>query len=114
MEVKGDSYRVVYNSATNTVSFEGMLRLQGSAEYAPISELLDKVARAVPEVVMLDLCELRFLNSAGIELLMRFALKMRKQATRQVVIRGAASIPWQGRSLPNFKRLMPEVELILE
>lgn len=114
MEIKGDAYRVVYDDATGTVLFEGVLRLRGSAEYAPIGELLDEVARAAPKVVTLDLRELRFLNSAGIDMLLRFTIKMHKQATRQVVIRGAAGIPWQGRSLPNFARLMPELELKME
>jgi hypothetical protein len=114
MEVKGDTYRVVYDSATSTVSFEGMLRLRGVTEYGPISELLDKASLAAQEVVTLDLRELRFLNSAGIDLLLRFTLKMHKLATRQIVIRGAVDIPWQGRSLPNFTRLMPELELRME
>jgi hypothetical protein len=114
MEVKDDAYRVAYDDVTGTVLFEGMLRLRGSTEYSPISELLDEVARAAPEVVTLDLRELRFLNSAGIDLLLRFTLKMRKQATSQVIIRGAADIPWQGRTLPNFGRLMPELKLSME
>jgi hypothetical protein len=114
METKGDTYRVVYDDATGTVVFEGMLRLRGSTEYTPISELLDKVTRAAPKVVTLDLRGLRFLNSAGIDLLLRFALKMCKQVAGQVIIRGAADIPWQGRSLPNFARLMPELELRME
>ena len=42
MEVKGDIYRVDYNDATGTVLFEGTLRLRGSTEYGPISELLDE------------------------------------------------------------------------
>ena len=114
MEIKGDTYRVVYDSATSTVSFEGMLRLRSATEYSPISELLDEAALAAHNVVTLDLCELRFLNSAGIDMLLRFTLKMHKLATRQIVIRGAAGIPWQGRSLPNFARLIPELELRME
>ena len=114
MEIKGDTYRVVYDSATSTVSFEGMLRLRGAAEYGPISELLDNAALAAHGVVTLDLRELRFLNSAGTDLLLRFTLKMHKLATKQVVIRGSAGIPWQGRSLPNFARLMPELDLRIE
>lgn len=114
MEVKGDTYRVAYDSATSTVSFEGMLRLRSATEYGPISELLDKAALAAQAVVTLDLRELKFLNSAGIDQLFRFALKMRKLATRQIVIHGAASIPWQGRSLPNLTKLMPELELRME
>jgi hypothetical protein len=75
---------------------------------------LEEVARAAPEVVTLDLRELRFLNSAGTDLLFRFTLKMRNQVTSQVVIRGAVDIPWQGRTLPNFERLMPELKLSME
>jgi hypothetical protein len=114
MEIKGDTYHVVYDDATGTVSFEGMLRLQKSTEYGPIAELLDEVVCAAPKVITLDLRELKFLNSAGIDLLLRFTLKVHKQVTSRIVVRGAADIPWHGRTLPNFARLMPEIELNIE
>jgi hypothetical protein len=113
MEVKGDGYRVAYDDATATVMFEGVLRLPGAMEYAPIESILNEVVRAAPQVITLDLRGLTFLNSAGIDLLVRFALLVRERAASRLVVRGAANIPWQVRSLPNLKKVMPGLQLDL-
>ena len=43
--IQGDNYRVWYEEKNNTVYFEGTLRLGTIAEYSPISELLNNVAK---------------------------------------------------------------------
>jgi hypothetical protein len=113
MEVKGDGYRVAYDVATATVMFEGVLRLRGTVEYAPIDHMLDEVVRIAPQVITLDLRGLAFLNSAGIDLLVRFALQVREGAASRLVVRGSADIPWQVRSLSNLKKVMPGLQLDL-
>lgn len=114
MAVNGETYRVTYDDVANTVTFEGTLRLRGLVAYAPIKELLDQVAYSGSEAITLDLRGLRFLNSAGINLLFQFALKLREQATDRIVVLGAADIPWQERSLLNLKKLVPELQLVME
>jgi hypothetical protein len=47
-------------------------------------------------------------------MLFQFALKLREQAMDQVVVLGAVDIPWQGRSLPNLKKLVPGLQLVME
>lgn len=113
MEVNGEAYHVAYDPMTTTIAFQGTLRLRGAAEYSPIKQLLDEVAQTASEVITLDLRELRFLNSAGINMLCGFVIEMREQVTSQIVVRGSAEILWQNRSLRNLEKLMPELQLDL-
>ncbi len=114
MQVRGEGYSVAYDPATATVTFQGTLRLRGAAEYAPIVQLLDEVVAAAPETITLNLAALRFLNSAGINVLFKFVIKVREQGDSQVLVRASSQVPWQGKSLKNLQRLMPALRLELE
>lgn len=114
MEIKTENYNIVYDQMSNKVVFDGTLRLNGSQEYASISELLDLVAQQEPEKIVLDLKKLTFLNSSGISVLSKFAIKIRKRKNIQMVVIGAKKIPWQGKSLKNLQRLMPSLKLEFE
>ena len=114
MEIKSENYEVVYDEAADKISFCGSLRLNGSAEYASISQLLDRVARQEPEKIILDLQELKFLNSSGINILSRFVINVRKRQNIQMLVIGAAQNPWQGKSLKNLQRLMPSLQLEMQ
>ena len=114
MKVKGDGYCVSYDETTEVVTFEGTLRLRDVDQYDPIDRLLDEARGSTPKVLTLDVRALKFLNSAGITVLLRFVITMRQQATSQVIVRGTDGVPWQGRSLPNMEKLMPELQLVME
>ncbi len=45
-EIRGDDYCVAYDASSMTITFEGALRLQGMAEYAPIGARLVAAAAA--------------------------------------------------------------------
>jgi hypothetical protein len=111
MEIKSDDYLVTYNPEATTVAFEGLLRLSGMDEYAPIVGLLNEIAAKNPSRLTLDLRSLQFLNSSGINMLSKFVLRVRQQDKIQVIVRGSNEIPWQSKSLKNFQRLMPTLEL---
>ena len=80
MEIIGDTYRVTYDPATTTVTFQGKLRLYDRAAYEPIETLLDEVASTEAETITLDIQRLEFLNSSGIDLIHGFAIKVRNRA----------------------------------
>ena len=113
MEIKGEVYRVVCDDATDTVVFEGILRLRGTEEYAPIRSLLAEIAGSGAETITLDVRELQFLNSAGINMLIQSVLAWRERAVDQIVVLGSADIPWQRRSLPNMEKLVPQLQLVM-
>lgn len=108
VEIKGDDYSVTYDPVASRMTFEGILRLP---DYSPIKQVLDGIVALSPEEVSLDLRGLKFLNSLGIYTLLGFVIKVRDQATSRIVVYGSAGFPWQGRSLKDLKRLMPELRL---
>ncbi len=111
MEIKTQDYEIWYTEATNTITCQGRLRLAGLEEYQPIIQLLDQVLEPQPPLLILDLTGLEFLNSSGINVFLKFVLKVRQQNTTQLTVIGSSEIPWQGKSLKNFQRLMPGLRL---
>lgn len=114
MEIKTEDYKVKYDETSHSIVFDGSLRLNGSTEYASISELLNSVAEREPEMIILDLRELSFLNSSGISILSKFVINVRKRKNIQMMVIGAKKNPWQNKSLKNLQRLMPTLKLELE
>lgn len=111
MEIKGKEYEVVYDQAGSTVTFKGELALMGMGEYPPIANLLEQALEASvnqePSQLIIDLQELKFLNSSGINVISKFVIKVRRAGSVAMTIKGSDSIPWQAKSLVNLKRLMP-------
>jgi hypothetical protein len=111
MEITHQNYQVRYDAATATVICQGSFRLRGPEEYAPILELLTQAAEAKPVTLILDLRQLQFLNSSGINTLSKFILLVRKLNTSQIVMQGNQQFAWQQKSLLNFQRLLPGLQL---
>ena len=111
MQIKGPDYRVIYDQVMATIIFEGVLRLRGTQEYASIAQLLQDVVAESHPTITLDLRHLRFLNSAGINMLFKFIIHVRELGQTQVIVDGSSQISWQVKSLKNLQRLMPTLEL---
>ena len=114
MDIIHDDYQVRYDAATATVICQGSFRLRGTEEYAPILQVLTTAADAKPATLTLDLRTLKFLNSSGINTLSKFVLHARQYEATQVVIKGSHAFPWQEKSLKNFPRLLPGLQLEIE
>lgn len=112
-EIKGEDYSVNFNADSCTVYFNGELSLSGSSEYTPIADLLAEIAATDPATMTLDLRALEFLNSSGISMLSKFVLGLRKKKGTQLIVLGSNDVPWQGKSLSNLERLLPELKLEL-
>ncbi|MDH5534100.1 MAG: hypothetical protein OEZ08_00820 [Betaproteobacteria bacterium] len=113
MDVIHDDYQVQFDEASSTVRCQGSFRLHGD-EYKPILDLLINAADMKPATLTLDVRELQFLNSSGINTLSKFILQVRKHQVSQVVVRGSTRFPWQEKSLINLQRLLPELKLAIE
>ncbi len=114
MVVNDENYKVTYDEATATVAFEGFLRLFGTEDYAPIFNLLDAAAIKKHSLITLDLCKLVFLNSAGLNTITKFFIKVRDLKASQVIVRGSSNYSWQARSFKNLERILPglKVEIV--
>ncbi len=111
MEIKNEGYSLRYEEETATVIFQGSLRLNGMQEYAPIIQLLDDVIESGVPAITLNLQQLQFLNSSGINVLSKFVIKVRQKKNIQLTIKASKTIPWQGKSLKNLQRLLPSLTL---
>jgi anti-anti-sigma factor len=112
--IKDEDYIIEYFSESETVKFKGILSLSGPIDYEPIAELLEDAVTHKPPKLILDLKELEFLNSAGISMLSKFIIKMRKEVNVQIIVMGSKDILWQGKSLKNLQRFLPRLILEIE
>ncbi|MBF2085932.1 MAG: hypothetical protein IGS16_15165 [Thermoleptolyngbya sp. C42_A2020_037] len=116
-EINGADYSVQLSPQNSTVVFQGSLSLGSTADYTPIVELLESAIASVPPesgsppTLRLDLRNLEFLDSSGINMLSRFVIMMRQKPQIALVILGSEEIIWQGRSLKNLQRLMPTMQV---
>ncbi len=112
MEVIQDNYQIIYQPEDSTIHCKGSLRLNGQEEdYKRINHLLEQVIQSEPSTVILNVQELNFLNSLGINMLSKFVIKIRKKKFIKVIVQGAEDTPWQVKSLKNLQRLMPSLSL---
>ncbi len=111
MEVLGDDYKVWYDQLNQCIYCQGSLRLAGTEEYSPIVKILEYAIEQLPQKITLNLCQLEFLNSSGINILSKFVIKVRQKETISITVQGSETIPWQGKSIKNLQRLMPALKL---
>ena len=111
MEIKTDDFNVWTEGSV--IHFEGTLRLSGTDAYQPILDLMQGVLANKPQSVVLDLTQLEFLNSSGINLLAKFTIELRKLPDVALKVIGSTRIPWQSKSLPNLQKLHKGVELVI-
>jgi hypothetical protein len=109
-----EDYQVTYDSDTTTISLGGTLRLSGLEQSNPIIQFLNEALEAEPQTITLNLRQLQFLNSFGINMLSKFVIKVRKTQTKNLVILASHQFPWQGKSLKNLQKLMPTIQLELD
>ncbi|MDY6806377.1 MAG: hypothetical protein SXA11_21575 [Cyanobacteriota bacterium] len=114
MEIKTENYSVRYEEETTTVILEGSLRLNGMQEYGPIVKLLNDVVESGVSTITLNLKQLEFLNSSGINVLSKFAIEVRKKKNIKLIVKASKTIPWQAKSLKNLQRLLPTLSLEVE
>ncbi len=112
-DIKGPGYRVWFDPNTITVYFEGVLRL-GTAEYEPVEQLLHGVLATKPQTLRLHMNNLTFLNSSGINTLYKFVIAIRKLGNLAVIVSASSSIAWQSKSLPNLRKFLPSVSLVMD
>jgi len=111
MEIKTDDYNIWTEGSV--IHYEGTLRLSGTDAYQPILDLMQGVLAEKPQSVVLDLTQLEFLNSSGINLLAKFTIELRKLPDVGLKVLGSTRIPWQSKSLPNLQKLHKGVELVI-
>jgi len=113
-EIKGNDYLIAYDESSQTVTFQGRMRLRASKDYAPLSALLRSAYEMVGKnnlVLTLDFRQLQFVNSSGIHALFKFVIEVRETNQSGMHVLGNPDIYWQKRSLLNLSKLWPKVQV---
>ena len=117
-KIQTPDFTVYFEASEQTVVLMGSLRLNAAPEYEPISQLmtqaLEKLVRENKPTLNLDVRDLKFLNSSGINLLYQFVLKVRKQSGIGLKVLGSSSNAWQSKSLSNMTKFMPTLVLEID
>ena len=96
-KIQTPDFTVYFEASEQTVVLMGSLRLNAAPEYEPISALMTQALEALiaagKPVLILDLRELKFLNSSGINLLYQFVLKVRKHGGIGLKVLGSSNPP---------------------
>jgi len=113
MEIKEDKYQIYYDADTAIVTCQGSLMLNGPKEYEPILNLLKTAAEDQAENLTVDVRQLKFLNSSGINMMTKFVIYVCdiKQLSIQLSMAIVEKVAWQQKLAKNMKRLMPELEI---
>lgn len=104
---------IIYTESESLIVFEGSMRLPSMKEYGVISDFLNEAADTSAEHLTLDFKSLEYLNSSGITTLSLFVLNCKQEENPQITVLGNHSIPWQQKSISNFKKLWSDVEIII-
>lgn len=113
MEIINENHSIIYDAKLNIISCSGSFRLT-SQEYIKMGEILNTAADKNPEKITLDLTQLEFLNSSGINMLCKFIIKLRNKNIKDIYVKGRKEFSWQNKTLANFKKLSPNLYLELE
>lgn len=111
MEITGNDYRVFRADDSAEVTFEGTLRLSGTNAYKPIAQMLQEVGEGGVDVITLDMRLLQFLNSAGINVLYKFALKLSRKGGTKLIVHGSKEYVWQKKVLGNLNHFVKDLEI---
>jgi len=117
MEINADKYSINYNANDGVVTCSGSLLLNGMQEYEPIFQLLKNAALERREKdLTVDIRDLKFLNSSGINMMTKFIIYIGDVAILDLnlIIVGYKRVAWQEKLSKNLKRLMPTLQTKLE
>ncbi len=114
MEIKTEDYVIQYTADNGEILCQGSLLLSGTEEYAPILNLMLQAAEEQAEHLILNVKDLEFLNSSGINTMTKFVINVRNRKHLKLKVVGLEGVPWQVRLLKNLQRLMPSLELFMQ
>jgi hypothetical protein len=113
MEFTTDNAKMWLDVETKTVFLKGIFRLT-TEQYENMTKILNEALAATPTGLTVDLKGLELLNSSGINVIAKFVIGVRNAKGTDLTIRGSKGIPWQGKSLPNLKKLCPTLSLVID
>lgn len=113
-DILEDKYQVRFDDASSTLKFIGSFMLAGVEGYKPILEICQGAAASGGDNLTIDMRELKFLNSSGINMMAKFVVNLRNDTEVKLTVYGTNSLVWQVKLVKNLQRLMPEMTAHME
>jgi SAM-dependent methyltransferase len=105
MSISGERYNISYDPLDQQVNFEGSLRAVNQADLDAIREYLAELHRRLEGTMRLNFRKLRYLNSAGLRVIIDF-LKSANQARKlDIQLIGSKVVAWEEKTLTNLPAL---------
>lgn len=117
MKIEGKGYKVDFDSK-GTLAMSGKLAAMPD-EYEKIEAFFEKVLAEISKMniteLILDLRELTFLNSSGIKAVcVSLVMEADEAEGLHLKILCRDSLSWQVETIPTFKELMDNLEIVFE
>ena len=112
MNIEGEGYTVTYQD--NTITIFGKLSLM-LEDYEDIEVFFKNIVIAEPEELTLDIRNLEYLNSAGIKIIcVNLILEAAVIGGMGMKILCSNRYTWQRETVPTFKGLMNNMQILFE
>lgn len=114
-EVRSDTWSIVHDEATNTLTYRGILRYSklSAADIQAIDGLYGRALANAPARITLHTVALDFIDDLGFEGLLKIAVQTRKSGLCHLAVIGSRNSPWQTQKLPELKKYANSFELSL-
>jgi len=111
-EIKEEEYSVTYDPDAAAVAFRGTLRLYDYASYEPAEAFLHRALIEAKTAITLDVSELEFINSSGLDMLFRFAHRVYEHREVQLIVRRSKRAgQWQDKLLATMQMMAPNLQV---
>ncbi len=112
MNIKGENYQITYEDHVIRLSGKLSLMLE---DYGKIEEFFKNVLESQPKELTLDIRELEYLNSSGIKTIcVSLILEADDIEGLCMKIICSKKYTWQQETIPTFKDLMDEIEILFD
>lgn len=111
MIIKTDDYRIEMVKTDASV-ISGKMRLPSPSAYIPQFEGIQKAITSVEGTYTIDIRDLEYLNSSGINALARLVFHART-IKKPLIIECTADVPWQKKTVASLKGLWDQLEIRL-
>ncbi|MDM8526305.1 hypothetical protein QUF80_23245 [Desulfococcaceae bacterium HSG8] len=112
MNIRGEGYSVEYEDGVIRISGKLSIMLE---DYEEVEEFFEKIVESEPEKLTLDIKELEYLNSSGIKTIcVSLILEAADIEGLHMKILCSDNYTWQKETVPTFKELMDNMEVVFE
>ncbi len=114
INISENKYTITYDPDNAILVFSGSLLLNSAKEYEPILQLLkDSADSQEPNKLDIDLHDLSFMNSSGLNMITKFIMYFNevKQYKLQLSMIINKDVIWQEKLCTNMKKLLNSLNI---